>query len=152
MKGSDISMPRYRRIPQDAWTQARFVLLRYPESKEQYAEMLELATTRDPERKGNGPKPAHADPTQTAAIRLMDLEDSPRFKRIAREVKAVEDAMRELDQSEVAVIRQRFWVHREGVRTPMPYEFMNAAGYSERQMHRICQRVIRALAINLGEL
>lgn len=145
-------MPRYRRIPQDAWTQARFVLLRYPETKEEYDSLLEVATTRNPESKSSGPKPAHADPTQTSAIRLMEMESTPRYQRISREVKAVDAVIAELDPIEVEIIRMRYWSHRKGVRTALPYDYMQASGYSERQMHRICQKVIRAVAINLGEL
>lgn len=141
-------MGRYR-IPPDAWRQATLALLRYPETRQELADAFDLATTRNPERDKGGAKPAHPDPTGTAGIRLAN---SAKYQRLKREITAVESATADLDPAELSVIRERFWKHKKGVRTPCPYYYIPDIGYSERQMHRICRKVILRVALNLGEI
>lgn len=140
-------MGRYR-LPPDAWRQATLVLLRYPETKVLYNQLVEEVQTRTDERKGNSHKPVHSDPTATAAIRLSD---DARFQRVKREVTAVDNALTGLDGAEREVIRQRFWSHKRGSRKVCKYSMIDI-GYSERQMHRIVRRVVKAVALQLGEL
>lgn len=141
-------MGRYR-LPPDAWRQATLVLLRYPETKVLYTQLVEEVQTRTDEQKGNSHKPVHSDPTANAGIKLAD---DPRFQRIKREVAAVENAMAGLDGAEREVIRRRFWNHKRGSRKICAYRYMIDIGYSERQMHRIVRRVVKAVAMQLGEL
>lgn len=145
-------MGKYRRIPADAYRQATLVLLRYPETKEEYNNIFDRATTRDPEKKGSGVKPAHADPTQAAAVRLTELGNDQRYQRIKREVYAVEEAIKGLDPAELEVIQTRYWKHRRGGRKVRGYDYMQGCGYSIRHMKRINQKVIRTVAYNLGEI
>ena len=139
---------RYR-LPPDAWRQATLVLLRYPETKVLYNQLVEEVQTRTDEQKGNSHKPVHSDPTATAAIRLSD---DARFQRVKREVAAVDSALTGLDGAEREVIRRRFWNHKRGSRKICAYRYMIDIGYSERQMHRIVRRVVKAVALQLGEM
>lgn len=144
-------MGKYR-IPADAWRQATLVLLRYPETKEEYNALFDIATTRDPEKKAAGSRPAHPDPTQAAAVKLTELGQDQRYQRIKREVQAVEEAIKDLDPAELEVIRRRYWKHRKGHRKARGYDFMQDIGYSRRQMQRVCRKTILAVALSLGEL
>ena len=140
---------RYR-LPPDAWRQATLVLLRYPETKVLYNQLVEEVQTRTDEQKGGtSHKPVHSDPTATAAIRLSD---DARFQRVKREVTAVDNALTGLDGAEREVIRQRFWSHKRGSRKVCGYNYMRDTGYSRRQMQRIVKRVIISVAMHLGEL
>lgn len=140
-------MGRYR-LPPDAWRQATLVLLRYPETKAQYTQLVEESQTRTGEQNGKSHKPVHSDPTANAGIKLSG---DPRFQRIKREVAAVESALIGLDGAEREVIRRRFWSHKRGSRKVCKYSMIDI-GYSERQMHRIVRRVVKAVALQLGEL
>ena len=137
------------RLPADAWRHVRLVLLRYPESKVLYDQIIEESQTRTSDNAGSGSKPVHSDPTATAAIKLYN---DARFQRINREVTAVETAVMGLDSIEKEVIRRRFWNHRPGVRKVCSYSRMRNIGYSRRQMQRIVRRVTEAVAILLGEI
>jgi hypothetical protein len=145
-------MGKYRRMPADAYRQATLVLLRYPEAKEEYNNIFDWATTRDPDKKGGGAKPAHSDPTQAAAVRLTELGNDQRYQRIKREVYAVEEAVKDLDPTELEVIQLRYWKHRRGERKIRGYDYMRGSGYSRPQMQRIVAKVMRKLAVNLGEI
>lgn len=140
-------MGKYK-LPSDAWRQATLVLLRYPESKKELARCIEEVMTRDPEQSGNSSKPVHSDPTGNAGVRLTT---HARYNRLRREVQAVEDAVKDYDGATLEVIRERYWKHGRWRRRPRAYECINA-GYSERQMHRICQRTLYKVAVNLGEI
>lgn len=142
-----ITVGKYN-LPSDAWRQATFVLLRYPENKAELSKCIDDVMTRDPEKSGNSSKPIHSDPTGNAGIKLAS---HARYQRIRREVKAVEDAVRDYDNATLEVIRERYWKHGRCRRRPRAYECINA-GYSERQMHRICQKTLYMVAVNLGEI
>ena len=141
-------MGRYR-LPPDAWRQATLVLLRYPETKALYTQLVEESQTRTGEQKGSSHKPVHSDPTATAG---MKLSDDARLQRVKREVSAVDNALQGLDGAEKEVIRRRFWSHRHGSRKICGYNYMHGIGYSRRQMQRIVKRVIISVAVSLGEL
>lgn len=141
-------MGRYR-LPPDAWRQATLVLLRYPETKVLYNQLVEEVQTRTNEQKGNSHKPVHSDPTANAAIKLSD---DVRFQRVKREVAAVDSALTGLDGAEREVICQRFWSHKRDSRKVCGYNYMRDTGYSRRQMQRIVKRVIISVAMHLGEL
>ena len=144
-------MGKYR-IPADAWRQATLVLLRYPETREEYTMLFDIATTRDPDKKAGGAKPSHSDPTQAAAVRLSELGQDQKYQRIKREVYAVEEATKDLDPAELEVIRRRFWLHRKGHRKVRGYDYLQDTGYSRRTMQKIVRRVILKIAIIIGEL
>lgn len=139
---------RYR-LPPDAWRQATLVLLRYPETKVLYTQLVEEVQTRTDEQKGSSHKPVHSDPTANAGIKLSG---DPRFMRVKREVAAVESALIGLDGAEREVIRRRFWNHKRGSRKICGYNYMWDIGYSRRQMQRIVKRVIVSVATHLGEM
>ena len=141
-------MGKYR-ISQDAWRTATLVLLRYQESKEEIQECIEESMTSDPETRGRGSKQAHADPTQAAAIRLMS---NARYWRLRREVKAVDNAIEDLNDIQKDIIRHRFWMHKKGHRKPCPYQYMQGLGYEQRQMQKIIRAVIIKVAADLGEI
>lgn len=140
-------MGKYR-IPPDAWRAATLVLLRYPETLAEIEACVSEAMTRDPEATGSGSKPAHPDPTASAAIRLTS---SVKYDRLKREARAVEQSVEDLDDIQLAVIRARFWGHRKGHRRPKPYACIDV-GYERRQMQRIVREVIHKVAVNLGEM
>ena len=141
-------MGRYR-LPPDAWRQATLVLLRYPETRAQFMELIEESRTNTSERRNGGAKPSHPDPTATAAIRLYG---DARFQRIKREVCAVEHALAGLSNAEREVIRRRFFDHKYGSRKVCGYQYMQDIGFGKRQMQRIVHRVVKAIAIQLGEI
>lgn len=137
------------KIPADAWQAATMALLRYQESKAEMRECEEESTTRDPAKKCRGPKPAHPDPTAAAA---MQLSDNVKYQRLKRETHIVEEATKGLTDSELEVIRRRFWTHSKGHRHTCPYEYMQGLGYERAQMQRIARKVIIRIAQQMGEI
>ena len=127
-------------------------LLRHMETKEELDRLAEISMTRDPEARGQGPKPAHSDPTATSGIKLAELKDTERYKRLCREKEAVEYAIADLSDTELEIIRNRFWKHRKGVRKPRPYHYMVGLGYERTKMQEIVKRVVIKVAAALGEI
>lgn len=144
-------MGKYK-VNQDAWRAATLALLRHMETKEELGRLDELAMTRDPEAKGRGPKPAHSDPTANSGIKLVGLKDTERYRRLCREAAAVDYATADLNDTELEIIRHRFWKHRKGVRKPCPYNCMVGLGYERTKMQEIVKRVIIKVAAALGEI
>lgn len=141
-------MGKYK-INQDAWQTATLALLRYMESKDEMTQCIEESMTSDPETRGRGSKQAHPDPTQAAAIRLTGNE---RYRRLRREVQAVDSAIEGLSETELKIIRCRFWMHGPGYRKPCPYKYLGGLGYEHRQMQKIIRKVIIKVAAALGEI
>lgn len=141
-------MGKYKINP-DAWRQATLVLLRYQENKAEINELVSDMQARDPETRGRGSKQAHADPTAAAGERLFY---SAKYDRLKREVNAVDNALDGLTDIELDVIKKRFWAHKKGHRSPCAYKYMIGMGYEKAQMQRIIKKVIRKVAVNLGEI
>lgn len=141
-------MGRYK-INADAWRQATLVLLRYQESKTGIEECVRDAMARDPETRSRGSKQAHPDPTAAAADRLLK---NPKYARLKREIKAVEDTMAGLNDIEREIIKKRFWMHRKGHRKPCPYQYMTDLGYERASMQRTVRKAVAKVARELGEI
>ena len=138
------------KISPKAWRRASDVLLWYPDTKQEYESAVQEAMSRNPKKSGPAGKPLYSDPTASAAIKLVS---NKRVQQMAREIAAVEEALRDLTGPEMAVIRKRFWTAtRKGRRKPMAYIYINGTGYEERQQKRIVQRVIFRVAVYLGEI
>jgi hypothetical protein len=123
------------RISRESWSKIQTIIRQYPTScrliNEWEMEILDANLKAK-------------DPTAHKALLLQ----SEYAKRLQREISAVEDMLDRLSESEQTVIRTRFWSGRSVV----PYEYMQRCAYSERQMHRIVNKAIRIVGLNLGEL
>ena len=137
-------------ISRKAWQRAVNVLLWYPDNVQEYSELLEELTARDPERKEDSGKPLHSDPTASAAMRLAE---DPRARTLKQEIEAVELSVSFLRPEQQEVIRQRFWTRRrdEGRRKPRQYDYLQDLGYSLEGMRKIVRSVIVRVAGYLGE-
>lgn len=123
------------RISRESWSKIQTVIRQYPESCRLITEWeMEVLDATLKAR----------DPTGHKALLLQ----SDYAKRLTREIAAVEDMLGHFSDCEQSVIRMRFWSGRY----VMPYEYMSALPYSERQMHRIISKAIKIVGINLGEL
>lgn len=99
------------KIPRDSWAIIERVIRRYPESKKEYEDRykdLVNARTEGLFDGGASGKGAFGNPTEKAALKL----DSPRMKRIHREIEAVEAVYNQLPEEHQKVIRIRFWSGR----------------------------------------
>lgn len=135
----------YTKIPRDSWAIIERVLMRYPEQKEEYEnirqQLLESTPYNDGQPRGNYP----GNPLESAVIKLQ----SPRMQRIEREIQAVEKAYNALGEEQKKVIRVRYWTNRW---RKVPYLKINSTYYSEKQMKRICFRVMDSIGRELGEI
>lgn len=123
------------RIPSESWSKIQTTIRQYPKSVRLLTDwQMEVLDANLKEK----------DPTGHKAMLLS----SEYAKRLMREIEAVEDMLDRLTEEEQAVIRLRFWSGRAVV----PYEYMQHAHYSERQMHRIVSKAILIVGLNLGEL
>lgn len=123
------------RISRESWSKIQTIIRQYPTS-------CRLITEWEMEVLDANLKAK--DPTAHKALLLQ----SDYAKRLQREIDAVENMLDRLTESEQDVIRTRFWSGRSVV----PYEYMQRCSYSERQMHRIVNKAIRIVGLNLGEL
>ena len=123
------------RISRESWSKIQTIIRQYPESCRLITEWeMEVLDANLKAR----------DPTGHKALLLQ----SDYAKRLTREISAVEDMLSHFNDCEQSVIRMRFWSGRY----VLPYEYMSALPYSERQMHRIISKCIKIVGINLGEL
>lgn len=139
------------KITRKAWQRATNVLLWYPDNKREYASLLEELTSRNPEKSGNGSRPAHPDPTAGMAIRMAE---NRRMHNLEQEIEAVELAVSSLRQEQIEVVRRRFWEPAKyggGRRKPRQYDYLQDAGYSVDGMKKIIRQVILSVAGFLGE-
>lgn len=139
------------KIAPKAWRAATDALLYYLDNKREYEEAVEEAMASDPERRGSA-RDVHPDPTAAAAIRLSS---NRRVAQLTREIEAVEEAVSSLRPEEKVVIRKRFWEWDKAVRVarkPRRYEDMLDTGYEITQQRRIVQKVVYAVARNLGAI
>jgi RinA family phage transcriptional activator len=140
------------RISNKAWHTASDILLYYPDMKREYQEMVDAAIAPDkPENSaGTVEHKEMSDPTASAAIRLAN---NKRAVRLRMEIEAVEMAIDGLEDHELEVIRQRFWFKQsKGRRWPKSYDLLFKIPLSEREMHRVVQKVIVSVALFVGEI
>lgn len=137
-------MGKYKRIPSDAWNISERVIMRYPQQKERYTDLVKDMVLRSVDNDGMPHGSGTSNPTERAAIELL----SPYNKRLSREVNAVEEVMHDMRPEELEVIKARYWADR-WKRTP--YE-MIMEPYSERQMHRIVFKFVYKIGVRLGEI
>ena len=135
----------YTKIPRDSWYIIERVLLRYPDTKEEYINMREQLLEGTPFNDGLPRSNYPASRMEEAVVKLQ----SPRMQRMEREIKAVEKAYAALSEEQRKVIRVRYWTCRW---RKVPYTRIRDCHYSERQMHRICARVIRSVGKDIGEI
>ena len=127
-------------ISRKAWQRAINALLWYPDSKSEYASLMEeLGGATDGE-----------DPTGNAAVRLVD---SVRIRTLLQEIEAVERALADLQPEQAEVIRRRFWDARHfgRCRKPRQYDFLQDLGYSIDGMKKITRQTVLRVAWFLGE-
>ena len=135
----------YTNIPKDSWYIIERVLLRYPDTKKDYEDMREQLLEGTPLNDGLPRSNYPASRMEEAVVKLQ----SPRMQRMEREIKAVEKAYAALSEEQRKVIRVRYWTCRW---RKVPYTRIRDCHYSERQMHRICTRVIRSIGKDIGEI
>ena len=133
-------------ISRKAWRTATDVLLWYPESKREYAELQEELLHKAPKVNADLP---YKDRTGDKAIAL--LEDR-RAQRLKTEIDAVESALDCLRPDMRDVIRRRFFeVPASRPYSPRPYDFLQDLPYSCKTMQRISKKVVELVALYLGE-
>ena len=135
----------YTKIPRDSWYIIERVLLRYPDTKEEYINMREQLLEGTPFNDGLPRSNYPASRMEEAVVKLQ----SPRMQRMEREIKAVEKAYAALSEEQRKVIRVRYWTCRW---RKVPYTRIRDCHYSERQMQRICDKVIRSIGKDIGEI
>ena len=135
----------YTKIPRDSWSIIEKVLMRYPEQKEEYVNMIEQIVEGSPFNDGQPRSNYPGNRLEAAVLKLQ----SPRMQRIEREVWAVERAYNALGEEQKKVIRIRYWSCRW---KKIPYLQIRGCAYSERQMERIVFRVIDSIGRDLGEI
>ena len=135
----------YTKIPKDSWYIIERVLLRYPDTKEEYINMREQLLEGTPFNDGLPRSNYPASRMEEAVVKLQ----SPRMQRMEREIKAVEKAYAALSEEQRKVIRVRYWTCRW---RKVPYTRIQDCHYSERQMQRICDKVIRSIGKDIGEI
>ena len=135
----------YTKIPKDSWAIIERVLMRYPEQKEEYENMREQLLESTPFNDGLPRSNYPGNRLEDSVIKLQ----SPRMQRIEREIQAVERAMSMLGEEQRKVIRERYWSCRW---RKIPYLEIRNCDYSEKQMKRICFRVIDSIGRDLGEI
>lgn len=139
------------KISRKAWQRATNALLWYPDNKREYTSLLEELTSRNPEEKGNGSRPAHPDPTARMAIRMAE---SRRLHTLEQEIEAVEMAVSSLHPEQLEVVRRRFWESQRYLgcrRKPRQYDYLQDLPYSIDGMRMIVRKVILKTAEYLGE-
>lgn len=138
------------RIRRDSWRIIETVLLRYPDRKEEYKEYLEnIMGASEGSSKITDPTEAREKPQSVTEAKALKLT-SAYADRIEKEINAVENVYRNLQPEEQKVIRVRYWTR--GKRKPIPYARMPQCSYSERQMHRIVNKVIWQVGRYIGEI
>ena len=146
MPSCDVWEDKMRKIAKDSWAITERVIRRYPENKKLHETMLEEIYEATPYNDGQPRGSGCGNPTEAKAIKAMC---SQKAQRIEREIKAVEMAYGKLAPEHQRIIRVRFWSNRWRNK---PYLWMeDEAGYSERQMQRICGRFVIDVAKELGE-
>ena len=137
------------KIPKDSWAIIERVIRRYPESKMEYDDTLEISMHDSPGknntqilRGGN----TVGNPTERIALKLH----TPRMERLSREIKAVEEVYNELPPEHQKVIRTRYWSDRSRNK---PYLWVaRFVDYEEGQIKRISQKFVRKVGKKLGEI
>lgn len=140
-----------QRINRASWRIIETILLRYPQRKKEYEEYISeimasptggSSRPSDPARERDKAQSV----TEAKALRMTSVY----FDRIKKEVEAVEFVYNDLRKEEQDVIRVRYW--SKGIRKPVPYHRLVSCSYSERQMHRIVQKVIIRVGRYIGEI
>lgn len=135
----------YTNIPKDSWYIIERVLLRYPDTKKDYEDMREQLLESTPFNDGQPRSNYPASRMEAAIVQLQ----SPMMERMEREIKAVEKAYNALTEEQRKVIRVRYWTCRW---RKVPYTRIRDCHYSEKQMKRVCFRVIRSVGKDIGEI
>lgn len=140
-----------QRINRASWRIIETILLRYPQRKSEYEEYISDIMA-SPAGGSSHPSDFSKERdkaqsvTEAKALRMTSVY----FDRIKKEVEAVEFVYNDLRKEEQDVIRVRYW--SKGIRKPVPYHRLVSCSYSERQMHRIVQKVIIRVGRYIGEI
>lgn len=139
------------RINRDSWNIIERVIRRYPEQKQEYDDAIASIqicghSSCDGQPRGN----AVGNPVERIVMEKDSVLNSPRMKRIARELLAVGSTYDDLTEEHRKVIRIRFWSNRYKNISYLRME--KCVSYSERQMKRICAKFIRDVGKKLGEI
>ncbi|MCI9682069.1 MAG: hypothetical protein HFI26_11875 [Lachnospiraceae bacterium] len=138
------------RIPKDSWAIIERVIRRYPESKKEYIEVCRDVVDARPEsllQSGIVLGGIPGNPTEKAVMKIMD---TPRMRRLYREIQAVEAVYNQLPADHQKVIRVRFWSDRE--RKISYLRMAESVNYKEAQMRRISGKFVRDVGKRLGEI
>lgn len=140
------------KIPQDSWNIIEKVIRRYPENNQRKSEIYDEVTTTTPRgdlmsmyQDPNKEVQRYTSPTERAAIRLT----SEYIERLDREIKAVKAAYEKLSVEQRSVIAARYW---HNTKKNTPYLKIRDIPYSERQMKRICRKMVYYTGKGLGEI
>lgn len=135
------------RVPAEAWRIIEIKIRRYPESKAEYENAIDLILKNKKENDGQPKGNNVGKPVEEAAIKMAD---DPWLQRIKREIDAIEAAYNALIPEHQKIIRVRFWSYRH---YNMKYfDMERCTSYSDRQMKKVVGKFIRAVGKNLGEL
>jgi len=138
------------KIPKDSWNICEKIIRRYPANVKQYQLLVEEAMTKTNSTNFSGGDKNeetihYQSSTEAAAIKLT----SEYCERIRREITAVEESYENFRPEEQAVIKERFWIDPN---RNTPFLKIIDTNYSERQMRRICRRMILYVGRRIGEI
>lgn len=123
------------------------IIRRYPAKKEEFEEYIsdimsvksnDIGNVADSNNKAQSV-------TESAALKMT----SAYVDKLKREIEAVEFVYNNLRPEEQKVVQERYWTNRN---KNIPYLKLRESNYSERQMKRICFKVIQQVGKYLGEI
>lgn len=134
------------KISATSWKIIETIIMRYPERKQEYDEIvmsiLESSPFNDGQPKGNG----ISNITESTVLRL----NNNYINRMDIEIKAVENALDKLKPDARNLIEKRFW--SEGKQKKKTYESLECMPMSERKMHYITHNFFENVGKAVGEL
>lgn len=137
-----------RVIDNKSWKIIEIAILRYPSQKKKLQELLEdiVLSKGQPSGKTNFDE-EYSKPQSVTEAKAMKL-NSAYYKKLKKEVDAVEKVYNSLPEIEKKIMKTRYW---SNPKKKIPYVDIDC-GYSERQMKRIIFRIIFRVGVELGEL
>ena len=138
------------KLNRDSWRIIETIIMRYPERKKEYEELVEDIIESSGSGDGkNGSNPDYTKPQSVTEAKAMKMLSDKYLQNMKKEIDAVESVFESLNEEEKKVMRIRYWSTR---RKKVPYLKMIQCGYSERQMKRIVNRIITQIGQKLGEI
>lgn len=138
-----------RVIDNKSWQIIEIAIMRHPLQKKKLQELLEdiVLSKGQPGGSKTNFDEDYSKPQSVTEAKAMKL-NSAYYKKLKKEVDAVEKVYNSLNSIEQKIMSKRFW---SNPKKKIPYIHIDC-GYSERQMKRIVFRIIYRVGIELGEI